>query len=77
MRVVGEDRSAVDDRPPCDSLAVSGSRAEDLLRPLAAGEDGYELALGLVGLVDVQSVVRDELGQRVRDPIEQRVQAVL
>ena len=36
-----------------------------------------ELALRLVGLVDVDVLVGDELGERVRDPLEERVEALL
>ena len=38
---------------------------------------GHELALRLVRLVDVQRLVRDDLGERVGDPDEQRVEALL
>ena len=48
-----------------------------LVGPLAAGEHGMELALRLVGLVDVDVLVGDELGEGVRDPLEERVEALL
>jgi GGDEF domain-containing protein len=42
-----------------------------------ATEQRHELALRLVRLVDVQRLVGDQLGERVRDPVEQRVEALL
>ena len=44
---------------------------------LLRARTGDELALGLVRLVDVDVLVRDELGERVGDPLEQRVEALL
>ena len=56
----------------------NGKRSlQDLVRVLAAHERRHELALRLVGLVDVQRLVRDDLGERVGDPHEQRVEALL
>ena len=46
-------------------------------RPVVAREDGNEHASRLVGLVDGERVVGDEVGERVRDPVEQRVEALL
>ena len=60
VRLVREHRAAVDDRPARDPLPVRNRVGEDLLRPGAAREDGQQLAPLLVGLVDVQVVVRDE-----------------
>ena len=77
VRLVGEHGLAVLDRPAGDALAEREALAHDLVRPLAAREHGYQLALRLVGLVDVDVLVRDELGERVRDPLEQRVEALL
>ena len=37
---------------------------------------GSEQALGLVGAVDGQGVVRDEVGEGVGDPVEERIQAL-
>ena len=77
VRLVGEDRAAVDDRPARDPLPVRDRAGEDLLRPRAAREDGQQLAPLLVRLVDVQVVVRDELAERVRDPLQERLGALL
>ena len=77
VRLVRENRLAVDDRPAGDALVEREGLAHDLGLPLAAGEHGNELALGLVGLVDVDVLVRDELRERVRDPLEQRGRVVL
>ena len=52
-------------------------RAQDLLRVLVADEHGHEHGLRLVRLVDRQRVVRDEVGERVGDAHEQRVEALL
>src|ERR687898_75675 len=68
MRPVAEHRLAVIDGPPGDSLSERERRGHDLALPLAADEHGDQLALRLVGLVDVHVVVRDELGERVGDP---------
>ena len=65
------------DRPAGDADAEGEDVVEDLLRPLASHERRHELALRLVGLVDVQRLVRDDLVERVGDPDEQRVEALL
>ena len=44
---------------------------------LSRARTGVSRRLRLVGLVDRKRVVRDELGERVRDPVEQVVQALL
>ena len=49
----------------------------DLLGVLVSREDRIEHTLVLVGDVDGQRVVRDELRERVRDAIEQEVEALL
>jgi hypothetical protein len=77
MRLVREHRFAVVDRPARDALAERERLAHDLVRPLAAREYGYELAFRLVRLVDVDVLVRDQLGERVRDALEERVEALL
>ncbi len=77
VRLVREHGLAVLHSPARDSLAERESLAEDLARPFAADERGHQLALGLVGLVDVQRLVGDDLCQRVGDPHEQRVEALL
>ena len=75
--LVREDRLAVLDRPARDALAERERLAHDLVRPFAPREDGLELALRLVRLVDVDVLVRDQLGERVGDPLEERVEALL
>ena len=50
---------------------------EDLVRPLVARPDRNEEPARLVGFVDRQRVVRDQIGEGVRDPVEQRVEALL
>ena len=77
VRLVCQHRPAIQRRPARDPLAVGDPRAEDLLGPAVACVDGDELARRLLRLVDGQRVVRDELGQRGRDLLEQRVQLLL
>ena len=77
MRLVGEDGLAMVDGPAGDALAEGEALALDLVLPLAAREDGAELALGLVGLVDVHVLVRDENCERVGDALEDGVEALL
>ncbi len=75
--LVGEDRTPVRRRPAGDALPEAGPGAHDLLRPLAANEYGHELAAGEIGLVHVQRVVGDKLGQGVGDAVEQGVEGLL
>ncbi len=75
--LVREDRLAMVDRPAGDSLTERERLAHDLVRPVAAREDRAELALRLVGFVDVHVLVRDEHCQRVGDALEQRAEALL
>ena len=77
VSLVREHRLAVLDGPAGDPLAEREALAEDLVRVLAAHERRHELALRLVRLVDVQRLVRDDLVERVGDPHEQRVEALL
>ena len=77
VSLVREHGLAMLDGPAGDSLAVREALAEDLVRVLAAHERRHELALRLVRLVDVQRLVRDDLVERVSDPHEQRVEALL
>ena len=44
---------------------------------LSRASTGIRIVCGLVCLVDRERVVRHELGERVRDPLEQVVQALL
>ena len=77
VSLVRPHRLAVKGCPAGDALAERRAALHDLLRPLVTREDRSEQALRLVGLVDRKRVVRDELGERVRDPVEQVVQALL
>ena len=77
VSLVREHRLAMLDGPAGDPLAEREALAEDLVRVLAAHERRHELALRLVRLVDVQRLVRDDLVERVGDPHEQRVEALL
>ena len=77
VRLVREHRLAVLDRPAGDPDAEREGVVEDLVGVVAADERRDEVPLRLVGLVDVQRLVRDDLVERVRDPDEQRVEALL
>ncbi len=77
MRLVGEHRLAVDHRPARDPLPEGRARAHDLALPLGAREHGDQLVARVVGLVDLKRVVRNQIVERVRDAIEQRVEALL
>jgi hypothetical protein len=77
VSLVGEYGLAMLDGPAGDPLAEREALAQDLVRVVAAHERRHELALRLVRLVDVKRLVRDDLGERVRDPDEERVEALL
>ena len=77
MSPVGEHRLAVDDRPTRDPLPEGRARPHDLALPLGAREHGDQLVARVVGLVDLERVVRDEVVERVGDAVEQRVEALL
>ena len=77
VRLVREHRLAVLDRPARDPDAERKGVVEDLVGVVAANEGRDEVPFRLVRLVDVQRLVRDDLVERVRDPDEQRVQALL
>ena len=77
VRLVREHRLAMHDRPAGDPLAEGERLAHDLVCPLASREDRDQLTLGLVGLVDVHVLVRDELGECVCDAREERGRAFL
>ena len=77
VRLVRPHRLAVQRGPARDALAELRAAFHDLLRPLVPREDRSQETLGLVRLVDRQRVVRDELCERVRDPVEQVVEALL
>ena len=77
VRLVREHRLAVLDRPARDPDAERKGVVEDLVGVVAADEGRDEVPLRLVRLVDVQRLVGDDLVERVRDPDEQRVEALL
>ncbi len=71
VRLVREHGLAMNDGPAGDPLAEGEGLAHDLVCPLASREDRDQLTLGLVGLVDVHVLVRDEIGECVCDPREE------
>ena len=77
VRLVREHRLAVLDRPAGDADPEREGVVEDLVGIVAADESRHEVPLRLVRLVDVQRLVGDDLVERVRDPDEQRVEALL
>ncbi len=78
MRAVRPDRAAVLDRPAGDALAEARAAGHDLrLVGDRAREQRHELAARFVHLVDVQRLVRHQVGERHRDPVEKRVEALL
>ena len=77
VRLVREHRLPVLDRPPGDPDAERKRVVEDLVGVVAAHEGRDEVPLRLVRLVDVQRLVGNDLVERVRDPDEQRVEALL
>jgi hypothetical protein len=77
VRLVDARRLPVLDAPAGQADAEGAFVGEDLVRPLVARPHRDEQAAGLVRLVDRQRVVRDQVGQRVGDAVEQRVEALL
>ncbi len=77
LNLVCEHRLLVLDGPARQSGSERAPSAEDLLRPAVTGHDGHEHPLGLLGPVDREGVVRNEVCKRVGDPVEQRVEALL
>ena len=63
--------------PTCEAGAELDLVAQNLLGPAVACEHRDERRLRLVRLEDAEGVVRDQLGERVRDPVEQRVEVLL
>ena len=57
--------------PKCERLSMISSAH------WSRASTGVEQPLRLVGLVDRERVVRDQIGERVGDPLEQRVEALL
>ncbi len=69
---------AVLDRPAGDSLAEAGPAAHDLvLVHLRASLERHEHAPVLVGLVDVQRLVRHQVAERDDDAVEEVLEALL
>ncbi len=77
VSLVREHRLAMLDRPPGDPFAERKALAHDLVRPLAPRENRDQLALRLVGFVDVHVLVGDQLGERVCDALQQSVDVLL
>ena len=77
MRLVHEHRHAVLDAPAGEADAERTPVGQDLVRPLVPRPDRNEDAAGLVRLVDRQRVVRNQLGEGVGDPVQERVEALL
>jgi hypothetical protein len=77
MCLVRQHGLAVLGGPAGDPLSERDGIRKDLVRPLVAGENRPQDPLEVVGRVDRQRVVRDEIGERVRDPLEQPIQALL
>ena len=77
MRLVDEHRLTVLRGPARDSLAEVQRVPEQLLGPRVAREHRQEQPPRLVGRVDRERVVRDQILERVRDPLEQRIEALL
>ena len=75
---VGEDRLAMLDGPPGDSL-TEGERlvGDHLVGVVAAGKDPAQLARNLVGLVEGEVVVRNEIADGVGDALEQGIEGLL
>ena len=78
VRAVRPDGLSVLDRPAGDPLAEARAVLHDLVRVgLRACEQRDELAAFLVDLVDVQRLIGHQVAQRLGDPVEQRVEALL
>ena len=78
VRLVDVRGLAVPRRPAGDALVEADLRRHDLVGLLVAREaPAVRTPLRLVGLVDRERVVRDQVAERVGDPHEQRVEALL
>ena len=77
MRLVHEHRLAPACRPAGDAFVEADRRPHDLVGVLVAREHGSQHGVRLVGLVDRQRVVRDQVVQRVGDADEQGIEALL
>jgi hypothetical protein len=70
-------RLPVLDAPTGQADSEGAFVGQDLVRPLVARPHRDEQATRLVRLVDRQRVVRNQVGERVGDAVEQRVEALL
>ena len=77
MRLVHPHRLAVLDAPAGEPDTERTLVSEDLVRPFVARPDGGEHAPRLVGRVDRQRVVGNEICERIRNAVEQRIEALL
>ena len=77
MRLVHSHRLAVLDAPAGEPDTERTLVSEDLVRPFVARPDGGEHAPRLVGRVDRQRVVGNEICERIRNAVEQRIEALL
>ena len=77
VRLVEEDRLAATRRPAGDALVEADLLSHHLVGPVVAREHRLEDALALVGLVDREGAVRDEVGQRVGDADQEGVERLL
>jgi hypothetical protein len=74
---VRPDRLAMNDRPARDADTERGCVAHHLLFPLTAHEHRNEQLVNVVGLVDGEIVVGNEVAHGVRDLVQQVVEALL
>ena len=77
MRLIGERGLAMLDAPAGQADPERTLVREDLVRPFVARPDRNQDPAGHVGLVDRQGVVRDQIRERIGDPVEQGVEALL
>ena len=77
MGLVDAHRLPVGHTPPRQTDTEGNLVGQDLVRPFVPRPDRLQDAPRLICLVDRQRVVRDELGERIRDPVEQRIEALL
>ena len=75
--LVHEHRLAMLDAPAGEPDPKWATVGQDLVGPLVTRPHGDQQTPGLVGLVDGQRVVRNELRQGIRNPVEQCVEALL
>ena len=63
--------------PARQTLTEEALAGEDLVRPFVSCENGHEPPAWLVGLVDRQRIVRNQVRQRISDAVQQRVETLL